>query len=131
MCAPAWVDHDLVLKVLSENIRGGSGLGGAVRDPDLLRSALSRPHHKWHYEDPRPDLFDLAAAYCFGILKNHPLADGNKRTGYAVAALFLAGNGVECAPPDEAIVKAMPEVAGGDMDEAALAGWLREHSAAA
>jgi death-on-curing protein len=104
------------------------GLGGGARDENLLRAALARPINKWHYDQPRPDLYDLAAAYPFAIARRHVFLDGNKRTAHAVAAVFLLNNGIEHTAPEEEVVAAMIGVADGSLAEAELAAWFRDTS---
>jgi death-on-curing protein len=80
---PVWVT-DLEAVTLNHRLTTlFGGLGGGARDENLLRAALARPINKWHYEHPRPDLFDLAAAYAFAIARGHVFLDGNKRTAHA------------------------------------------------
>ena len=101
------------------------GLGG-LRDGGLLDSALARPQHLFAYD--QPSLFDLAAAYAFGLVRNHPLLDGNERTGFTVAVLFLELNGRRfTAPEAEAALKTLA-LAAREMDQAGYAAWLRKHS---
>lgn len=99
------------------------GGGQGVRDMGLLQSALARPENLAHYGEP--DVFDLAAAYAFGIAKNHPFIDGNKRTAFVVMELFLALNGVELEASDEECVTKFLALASGDLSEGGLAHWLR------
>jgi death-on-curing protein len=101
------------------------GLGGGARDENLLRAALARPINKWHYDHPRPDLYELAAAYVFAIARGHVFLDGNKRTAHAVAAVFLLNNGIEHAAAEEEVVAAMIGAAEGSLSELELAAWLR------
>jgi death-on-curing protein len=98
----------------------------ATRDVGALESALGRPRHKWHYG--KPDLADCAAAYGFGIAKNHAFNDGNKRTALVSMATFLEDNGVAFVPPEADAVLTMLAVAAGEMDEKALAEWLRANT---
>ena len=122
MTEPAWLDRDVVLAVHEEMIGRFGGLPG-VRDEGLLESALHRPRHLFAYG--RPSLFDLAAAYAHGIVKNHPFLDGNKRTGFMAAYIFLGANGHELqAPEEEAVVQTLA-LAAGSIGAAAYAAWLR------
>lgn len=104
------------------------GLPPKVRDIDYLRNALTRPINKWCYERPGPDLFGLAAAYCFGIVTNHVFIDGNKRSGFMAAVIFLGMNGVRCDFQADDIVATMLKVADGSWGEAELAEWFRLNS---
>jgi len=102
--------------------------GGAVglRDEGALESALSRPLYKHTYG--KPDLFDLAAAYLYGIVKNHPFVDGNKRTGFAATDLFLYFNGLSLEAPQEDIIQLVTMVAAGEIDEEGAAAFFRDHT---
>lgn len=117
--------RETVLALQERLLAGFGGLGG-VRDAGLLDSALARPQQLFAYS--RPSLFDLAAAYAFGLVRNHPFLDGNKRIGFASALLFLELNGL-CfsAPEAEATLKTLA-LAARELDEAAYATWLRKHS---
>jgi len=99
-----------------------------VRDAGLFDAALSRPQHLAAYETP--DVADLAAAYGFGIAKNHPFVDGNKRTAFVAVALFLLLNGFRLDAKGADSVLTMLAVASGEMNEAGFAAWIRTHSAA-
>jgi death-on-curing protein len=125
---PVWVT-DLEAVTLNHRLTTlFGGLGGGARDENLLRAALARPINKWHYEHPRPDLFDLAAAYAFAIARGHVFLDGNKRTAHAVAAVFLLNNGIKHAAREEEVVAAMIGAAEGSLSEGELAAWFRETS---
>jgi death-on-curing protein len=101
------------------------GLGG-VRDEGLLDSALARPRQLFTYG--KPDLFDLGAAYAFGLVRNHPFMDGNKRTGFIAAILFLELNGWRfTASEADATLKTMA-LAAGELGEAGYSGWLKANS---
>jgi death-on-curing protein len=117
-----WLGELLVLAVHDEQLAEHGGRAG-LRDLALLQSALARPLNLAAYGDP--DAFDLAAAYAFGIARNHPFADGNKRTAFVAAAVFLLDNGHEIDATDEAIVTVMLSVSAGSTSERELAAWLR------
>jgi death-on-curing protein len=122
---PEWVLAETVL-ALHDQLLAAFGGSGGIRDPGLLESALARPRHLFAYG--RPDLFDLAASYGFGLARDHPFVDGNKRTGFTVAATFLELNGyVLEAEEADAVVETLA-LAAGDRPEAAYAAWLRRHS---
>ena len=104
------------------------GLSGDVRDDNLLKAAVGRPLNKWHYDDPTPDLFKLAAAYCFGLVKGHAFHDGNKRTAYITAVVFLEVNGQVCAPDQIDIIQTILGAADGSVSEDDLAEWFRINS---
>ena len=129
MNEPYWIRRASVDSVHFEQLRQHGGRRG-VRDENLLESALSRPQQQWSYR-PDADLCDIAAAYGFGIAKNHPFVDGNKRTAFVAMALFLDRNGrpLHATPAEATIV--MLGVADGSVSEADLAAWCRGHSAPA
>jgi len=122
---PSWISADEALAINRMLVAQFGGLDAGVRDDNLLQAALSRPLNKWHYDEPKPDLFVLAAAYAFGIAKGHVFHDGNKRAAYVVAITFLDINGIVCAPEQADIVETLVSVADGSMSEAGLASWLR------
>jgi death on curing protein len=121
-----WIDSAVLLAVHEEQLAEHGGAAG-TRDIGLFESALARPEHLAHYG--QPDAADLAAAYGYGIARNHPFIDGNKRTAFVAVELFLSLNGLELMADDVDCVVTMLAVAAGQMDEAAFARWLREHSA--
>ena len=118
-----WLTPRMVVAIHAQAIALTGGSQG-IRDKVLLESALDRPRNVAAYAGAA-DLFDLAAAYCVGIVKNHPFIDGNKRTGYLAAHTFLELNGYEVAPDEADIVTIIMGVADGTYDEDAVAGWLR------
>ncbi len=110
----------------AETLAEHGGLSG-LRDKGTLESAMCRPQYTHTYE-PESDLARLAAAYGFGIVRNHPFHDGNKRAGFLAAGLFLALNEKEFTPdPIEAIAVVM-RLAEGKLTELELASWIRQHS---
>ena len=119
-----WIDSAVIHAVHEEQLAEHGG-GSGVRDENLLASALARPQQLAHYGEP--DLADLAAAYAFGIARNHPFIDGNKRTAFVACELFLLLNGAELTAPDADCVLTMLALAAGQLDEAAFAGWVRTH----
>lgn len=108
-----------------EQLRLHGGAAG-IRDSGLLDSALARPLQKEAYGDP--DIFDLAAAYLFGVLKNHPFVDGNKRTGLAAADLFLYFNGFSLEAGQEDIIQLVLMVSTSEIDELGAAAFFRDHT---
>ena len=122
MNEPVWITCEVVLATLEELLARYGGLSG-VRDEGLLDSALRRAEHAFAYGDP--DLFDLAAAYAAGIVRNHPFLDGNKRSGFMTAYTFLGANGVEFAAPEEEVVLHTLALAAGKLTERQYAAWLR------
>ena len=121
-----WVDRSVLLAVHDELLAEHGGDAG-LRDAGLFDSALARPLNLAAYG--KPDVADLAASYAVGLAKNHPFIDGNKRTVFVAMELFLALNGSELTAGDTDCVLTMLAVAAGDIDEAALAEWLRRNSA--
>jgi death-on-curing protein len=118
-----WVRDNSVLAIHDEQIAEHGGLAG-VRDPSLLLSALARPRNLAAYG--KPDLAGLAASYAAGIARNHAFLDGNKRTAWVVAEVFLLKNGYELTASDGDGVQVMLAVADGSMPEVKLAAWIRE-----
>ena len=119
-----WITRALALAIHDRQLSEHGG-GSGVRDEALLDSALARPHQRYAYGDPPPDLADLAASLACALAKNHPFVDGNKRTAHVCYYVFLALNdGHLDAPLDEMYVK-MLGLAEGSLDEAAFADWLR------
>ena len=110
-----------------DTLREHGGLAG-LRDENALESALARPRQRWAHE-PTSDLEALAAAYGFGICRNHPYRDGNKRVAFIVMAVFLELNGTRFAADEHEVVTLMMELADGRLPEGDLAGWLRAHTA--
>ena len=102
------------------------GGGEGIRDAGLLESALKRPLNKFAYG--QPDLCDLAAAYAYGISRTHPFVDGNKRTALVASLTFLAINGLRTTSTQAENVAAFLALAAGELDESALAAWLRKHA---
>ena len=108
----------------ADQVRQHGGLTG-TRDENALESALARPKQKWSYE-PACDLADLAAAYGFGLVRNHPYRDGNKRIGFLALATFLGINGIELDATDADVVATMVSLAAGELSEPQLARWIRD-----
>jgi death-on-curing protein len=117
-----WIDESVVLAIHDEQLAEHGGASG-VRDLGLLQSALARPQNLAAYGSP--DAADLAAAYAFGVVRNHPFVDGNKRTAFVAAELFLELNGHTLQSDDEDCVLTMLKLASGDMPEADFAAWIR------
>tara|TARA_R110002072_G_scaffold98928_1_gene217701 strand:- start:61 stop:462 length:402 start_codon:yes stop_codon:yes gene_type:complete len=123
-----WLDERIVTALSVQAVAIFGGLSGNVRDENLLKAALARPLNKWHFDDPRPDIFALAAAYCFAIVKGHPFHDGNKRTAYLAAVIFLELNGIICAAKQADIINTMLGAAAGTVTESELAVWFKKNS---
>jgi death-on-curing protein len=128
MNEPTWISKEVLLAVHSELLNRFGGLSG-TRDEGLLDSALNRPKHLFSYG--RPTLFEMAAAYSHGIVKNHPFLDGNKRTGFMSAYIFLGVNGWSLQAPEEEAVLETLALAAGEISEEAYAAWLERTSVAA
>lgn len=120
---PEWIGVELTLAIRDRQLAEHGG-GEGVRDRGMLESALARPINKW--TDGEGDPAALAAAYSFAVARNHPFVDGNKRTAWVLARLFLELNGVrlEFEPADA--VSIMLALAAGEVSEEEMAGWLRE-----
>lgn len=125
MSAWVWIRREVIVAIHEMQLAEHGGLEG-VRDAGLLDSALGRPLNLAAYETP--DATALAAAYGWGISRNHPFIDGNKRTGFVAAELFLSLNGHELTATDADCVLTMLAVAAGDLTEDAFAAWLRQHA---
>jgi death-on-curing protein len=121
-----WIEKPLTLAIHERQVAEHGGTDG-VRDEGLLESALARPQQLHAYGDPVPDLPDLAAALAYGLARNHPFVDGNKRTAHVAYRTFLALNGAELVATDEEKYLAMLALAEGKLSEQDFAAWLREH----
>ena len=126
MKEPRWISVTLILAVHADQIKEHGGSPG-VRDKGLLDSALSRPRNRFAY-DSDSDLCDLAASYGFGIARNHPFIDGNKRVAFQAMYLFLGLNGLRIDAPEEEVVALMLTLARSELDESDLAAWLKDHT---
>lgn len=122
---PVWLSFDIVVAVHSESIRQYGGLDG-LRDEGLLHSALGKPQNVYQYESQ--DIFDLAAAYGYGIARNHAFVDGNKRTVLASMAVFLGLNGYTLFAPDPSTVDVIVDLASGKPPQSDLDKWLKDLS---
>ncbi len=125
MRTPRWLDRRALLLLHSESLAEHGGLAG-LRDEAALDSALARPLHILAYED-KPDMARLAAAYGFGLIRNHPFNDGNKRAGFLAILLLLDLNGYDVEFDQVEAVQTILRVAAGKMREADLANWIRAH----
>lgn len=121
-----WLQREVILAVHEEQLAEHGGATG-VRDEGLMDSALARPRHPAHGV---PDHAELAAAYGYGLARNHPFFDGNKRTAFVAVELFLALNGWALTASDADCVLTLLSVAAGEIDEPGFADWIRRHSAA-
>ena len=121
---PRWLSIELVLAIHARQIAEHGGLDG-IRDRGMLESALGRPENAFAYRGEL-DSAGLSAAYAFGIARNHPFSDGNKRTAMIACELFLNLNGWELAATDADLYPVIVQLAAGEYSEGALAAWLRE-----
>ena len=125
MKLPVWVLRETVLTLHEQSLAEFGGAAG-IRDEGLLDSALSKPENLFAYG--KPTIFDLAASYGFGLVKNHPFIDGNKRAGFIVTVTFLELNGYRFQATEvEAAVRTLA-LAAGEMSEAEFAAWLKANS---
>lgn len=120
-----WVDSAVALAILDKQIAEHGGASG-VRDAKAFESAMARPVNLAAYG--KPDIASLAAAYAFGLARNHAFVDGNERTAYVVAEIFLALNGYVLTSSDADGILTFVALAAGDLDEAALVDWFRVHT---
>lgn len=119
-----WLDSQALLAAHDEQLAEHGGASG-IRDQGMFESALARPQNLEAYGNP--DAADLAAAYAFGLAKNHPFVDGNKRIALVALESFLVLNGFELAVDDAQCVVAILSLASGEIGEDKLAEWIREH----
>jgi len=120
---PRWVPRLVIEAVHVDQVREHGGLIG-IRDENALESALARAKQRWSYE-PETDLTRLAAAYAFGICANHPFRDGNKRVAFLAAVIFLGLNGLDLIASEKEVVDKMLALASNEIDEEAVAAWIR------
>jgi death-on-curing protein len=125
MSEPAWLRLEVILAAHDEQLaEHGGGVG--IRDRGLLESALARPLNLYNYG--KPSLAQLAAAYAFGLARNHPFVDGNKRTALVAAEAFLGLNGFDLTADDVNAVKTFFALAAGEISEEELAAWIDRNS---
>ena len=125
MSQPVWIEYVLVIAIHQRSLAEHGGSNG-IRDKGLLESALFRPKNLLAYSDPT--IFDLAAAYGYGITKNHPFIDGNKRTSYVVMRTFLKLNGYDIQASAIEKYEIWLRLANNRVSEADLAKWIEEKS---
>ena len=123
---PRWLQREVVLAVHGRLLVEHGGAEG-LRDAGLLDSALARPQHHFTYH-PQATVFELAAAYAFGLARNHAFVDGNKRIALAAAALFLRLNGHRLVADEAEAVVTIVDLAAGHLTEPALTRWLEAGS---
>lgn len=119
-----WISKALALAIHDRQLSEHGGASG-IRDATMLDSALARPQQLYAYGDPPPDLADLAASLAFGLARNHPFVDGNKRTAHVCYRTFIALNNGELSATDEEKYVAMLRLAEDSLTEVEFAGWLR------
>ena len=120
-----WLLEETVTAIHHRQVAEHGGSEG-MRDEGLLSSALARPQNLLAYGEPRPDLASLAAAYAYGIARNHPFVDGNKRTALVAARTFLILNGVDLDATQDEKVLTFLNLAEGVISEEELADWIRK-----
>jgi death-on-curing protein len=121
---PAWLTYEQIIAMHSRQLRRFGGAAG-LRDEGMLRSAIERPLNKWQYEQaPLPE---LAAAYAFGLAKNHAFVDGNKRIAFIALMVFLRKNGVAFVPDPAQATTIMLALAAGEVSEQSLARWIGDN----
>jgi death on curing protein len=125
MKEPRWISRRGLLILHKESLAQFGGLDG-IRDENLLESALARPQNRFHYRRS-VDLAELAAAYGFGLARNHPLHDGNKRTAFQAVGLFLKKNGHRLVAEQADAIQMMLRLAAGALSEEEFATWIRAH----
>jgi death-on-curing protein len=123
---PVWIDERDAL-ALHDRLLALHGGAVGLRDDGLLKSALARPQQHFAYAES-PDIVDMAAAYTWGIVRNHPFVDGNKRTGFVVGVLFLELNRYRFNASQEDTAQMVLELASGNLDEAGYIAFLRAHA---
>lgn len=121
---PVWLDAVDAIAIHDRQLAEHGG-GTGLRDSGMLESALGRPINRWAYGEEDPAA--LAAAYAFGVARNHPFVDGNKRTAWVLARLFLALNGLTLRFAADDAIRTMLALAGGELSEEELTDWFRQH----
>ena len=124
MSEPIWLDVDEVIDMHAEQLAIFGGPEG-VRDRGLLESAVLRPVNQWHYG--QTDMAVLAAAYAFGLARNHAFVDGNKRIAFHAMMVFLRGNGIEFVPDPAHATAMILALAAGEVNEEGLMRWIRDN----
>src|ERR1700740_2899781 len=126
MKQPYWISRRALLYLHSASLATFGGSTG-IRDEGLLDSALARPENRFIYA-PESDLAELAASYGFGIAKNHPFIDGNKRAAFHAVGLFLSINGFELVADQVDAIQTVMSLAAGGLTEEQFAGWIRKNT---
>jgi death-on-curing protein len=124
MTEPIWLEVDEVIDMHAEQLAIFGGPEG-IRDHGLLESAVLRPVNQWHYG--QTDMAALAAAYAFGLARNHAFVDGNKRIAFHAMMVFLRGNGIAFAPDPAHATEIILSLAAGEVSEESLTRWIRDN----
>ena len=124
MSEPFWLSSQMIIAIHDEQLTIHGGAGG-LGDEGMLESALDRPRNKWTYE--QAEMAELAAAYAFGIARNRPFVDGNKRTALLALYTFLGVNGVEFDVPEAEAASIILSLAAGEVSEESLTRWIRDN----
>jgi death on curing protein len=122
-----WIDSFMAVAIHELALLEGGGAEG-LRDPGLLGSALARPRQLLVYTEPKPTIPELAAAYAWGLIRDHPFVDGNKRTALLIADAFCTSNGYQFEVSEEECVIIFEAAAVGEIQEAGLAAWFKRHT---
>lgn len=123
---PNWLTRQVVELLQLEQLAEHGGRRG-IRDDNALESAVARPQQRWQYR-PGATLPELAASRCYGLVRDHPFVDGNKRTGFLAAYTFLALNGWALEADEDEVVSTVEGVAAGSVSEADLAEWVADYT---
>lgn len=124
MSEPVWLTRRIIIAIHDEQLAIHGGASG-LRDDGMLESELDRPKNKWSYKNA--DLAELAAAYAYGIVRNHPFIDGNKRTSLLALYTFLGVNGVDFVVPEADAAAIILALAAGEVSEQSLTRWIRDN----
>jgi death-on-curing protein len=124
MSEPFWLSSQMIVAIHDEQLTTHGGAGG-LRDEGVLESVLDTPRNKFTYE--QAELAELAAAYAFGIARNHPFIDGNKRTELLALYTFLGVNGIDFVVPEAEAASIILSLAAGEVSEESLARWIRDN----
>lgn len=122
-----WINQEVVLEVHADQLAEHGGQDGP-RDRGLLESALNRSCHLWAYSSPKPDPIAPASSLAFGVARNHPFLDGNKRTAWVLCRTFPRVNGADIVVEQTEIVATVLALAAGELSEEDSAAWLRDHA---
>ena len=124
MSEPFWLTRQIIVAIHDEQLAIHGGAGG-LRDESMLESALDRPRNRWAYE--QAELAELAAAYAFGIARNHPFVDGNKRTSLLALYTFLGLNDIDFVVAEADAAAMILALAAGEVSEDGLTRWIRDN----